>query len=876
MDNKQVIIEHIWNDPARVFGCDFQRGTTYQTSRAGGDYTEKGKIRLKRTPGGITVYYNGDSREQSTPVLDYLQRWHLNTADFWETLQRCAEIYGVNLELSKEAAEKIKRQRLAAEVAPSFIYSLSEHPDGLAATYLRNVRKMEPDARHFGELTAESIQRAKDSLKARNIAYDEADWEALRLTVNQANKGYNLIIPYYHNGAVVAFLFRDVTGKASHKYDFPNDLPRGYFCDPLTYGEKAYIVEGEIDALRLMAAGIPNVIAMSGAKMGADLARLLETYDIHDITYIPDTQYNKDGEKETKLTNDAIKAFQDARDSEGERLIKHLYIAEIPTPKDVDLAGYKIDADDYGKENGPEALRTVVNEATEWWDYKLAELEDWTTRLSKEGKLTSYEFENRFLDIYNRVATPLERERIRQNIDGIEPYKQCGITRASLLDVDEMQRHTEFNERVKAAASDLDRAIKDGVNPVKVAEAATRLSNTLNINTRDEWDKQISASFAERLEAIKDQPETLQTFWDLGDITKNGTFIPYEKIEFFAADITVFCAPTSHGKTMVLFQSAINLAQRYPNKTFLYVSCEENNRQLLERAINVFMDIETTEDGIVWDQKRNVAQNYCFIRGTRKRAIKAILRGDQHPAESFTAYTYTTEHWERLKTRVKAWITKYEEQIDPRLRLVHTEGSAESIAANVNHYVAQMRDQDIEIGGVFVDYMQLLTSDGGSYSRHDELKDVCKALKDCAARTNLPIIIAAQLNRDAIKAPGAGGGVDSITVANIGEGADIERIAHDIFLIWQVDKTKQDGYINAKPDKDGIIRYSLNVKDRSRRIFYKYEPMGKEPDPPQLKKGHLYIEQMKARDGKTEGWGLFPFDGERGSIGPRNEDIMKQ
>ena len=40
---------------------------------------------------------------------------------------------------------------------------------------------------------------------------------------------------------------------------------------------------------------------------------------------------------------------------------------------------------------------------------------------------------------------------------------------------------------------------------------------------------------------------------------------------------------------------------------------------------------------------------------------------------------------------------------------------------------------------------------------------------------------------------------------------------------------------------------------------------------PELKMGYLYVEQMKARDGRSDGWGLFPFDGERGFIG--NNDI---
>ena len=42
----------------------------------------------------------------------------------------------------------------------------------------------------------------------------------------------------------------------------------------------------------------------------------------------------------------------------------------------------------------------------------------------------------------------------------------------------------------------------------------------------------------------------------------------------------------------------------------------------------------------------------------------------------------------------------------------------------------------------------------------------------------------------------------------------------------------------------------------------------------ELKRGYIYIERLKARDGKTEGWGLLPYDGERGFIGETDKSKM--
>ena len=228
-------------------------------------------------------------------------------------------------------------------------------------------------------------------------------------------------------------------------------------------------------------------------------------------------------------------------------------------------------------------------------------------------------------------------------------------------------------------------------------------------------------------------------------------------------------------------------------------------------------------------------------------------------------FQYLPEVYDALKRKIQGLINRYETNVFPRLKLVHTEASIESICSNISRTVEDYRRTGVEVGGVFVDYMQLLTTETRNYSRHDELKDICKALKECAARTELPIIIAAQLNREVLK-----GGIDTITVANIGEGADIERIAHDIYLVWQIDKTQETLY--KALDKMGTpeLRYNaLNV--RSNRLYTKAEL---NPNDRTLKTGYIYIERMKARDGKTEGWGLLPYDGERGFIGETDKTQM--
>lgn len=880
--NKQAVVTAIWQNPARVFGLDFKQSGRYWESRTTNpEYDKRGKIRLLLVAdgGNITVFYNGASRPEKCDVFTYLSDYVLHTGGFRETLERCAQVYGLTLKFTAEEREAIGRQQLAREVAPSLIEALRLNPNGKAGLYLTQRRGLSIDG-HFGELSEQSIQRVRDALRLRNKTATAEDFEALGLTAERAAQGYNLVIPYVVNGSVVGLMYRNVRQQHDGpKYLYSKGMTRGAYCDRLTIGEPAVFAEGPLDAIRLQQAGVPNVVAMGGASMTDATADLLKSRNIGQITYVPDLEYNEDGTQKTELIQRAVDRFLSAK-VDGEPVVNNLYVAELYADDGADLRGLKVDADSFGQAQGPAALAEVVDLAAAWWEWETEQLLTWargqeTTNISA--------FQSKFDAIYNRCANPYERERIKQYIDRKdtrEAFRAFGVTPQALNDRDEWNRNKDYNNRVKAAAVELSEAVEKGANPATVAGIVDRLSEAQAGNTRDEWDAQVYETFDDELKAICEQPDTLKTKWVLGNIDRDLHFRPYERIEFWPADITVFCAPTSHGKTMILFQSALDMVRRNPDKTFLYVSSEENKRQLVERALNVYIDVPATPDGLEHDADgKPMTGKYCFVKGTRKKTIKAVIKGDVPPIE-YDAFMNSSAHYEAVARRVKQALTAYRDNVRPRLKFVHTDATVESITANLNRTVEELRAEGVEVGGVFVDYMQLLTSENKTFSRTDELKDVCKALKRCAARTELPVIIAAQLNRAALA-----DGIDTVTVANIGEGADIERIAHDIYMLWQVDKTKMDVYFTNKwpklpdgkhNDYSGTPERVWNpdkVGDRAKRIFYQDELNTRNYI---LKTGYIYVEQLKARDGRTGGWGLFPYDGERGFIGENDTEKMAE
>lgn len=876
-ENKAAVIAAIWNNPEKAFNCRFRPSGHYLINERNEEYNEQGKIRLAltRTGENIMVFYNGSSREEQTDVFTHLERYVLNTAGFAETLKRLADIYGLSLRYSEEQRRRLTREAIAREVCPCLIESLRKNPTGAAGKYITETRGLNIDA-HFGELTADSLNRAKDHLRNRGISYTVEDFAALGLTEERARNGYNVVIPYYNNGNVIGFILRNTNSNPNApKYLYSQEMGRVGYCDRLKIGKPTFVVEGQMDAIRLIQAyaddpDAPNVLAMGGAKISDDIAALLKRHNIDVVTYVPDVEYNEQGERKTDIINAAIQAFQAVK-VEDEPVINTLFVSELETPEGVNLNGYKIDADTYGKENGNNILACAVEgNAADWYTWELRQLEQWESTADSwdSWNIENY-FRDRFRNIYRRAGV-WERQPIRNYIKNRNPYEKYGVTPQVLDDEDAYNKNKDYLGHVKTLSAELNKAIADGANPTVIANITARLSDLQATNTRDDWGEQFNRAFADGTAEIAEQPEGIKTKWELGVIRKNNPhpFRKTENIEFTPADVTIFCASTSHGKTMILFQSALDLV-RNTNKTYLYVSGEETQRQLLERALNVYIDIPTTEDG------RTPNGGYCLISKTRRKTILSVIQNKPAPEAYGGVYgsMFEPEHYTAVKGEIQRKIQEYGQRIHPRLKLIHTDASIESIAANIKWSVEDLRAKGVDVGGVFIDYMQILNAESGGYSRHDELKTICKVLHSCAGEIDAPIIAAAQMNRDAIT-----GGIDEISNAKIGEGSDIEKIGCNIYFVYQTDKTPLYLYVDKKKGNAGAEDHEIlnpaNVGKRAERIFIR--DTNKTTGAPllRLKTGYLYVEQLKARYGETGGWALLPYDGESGRIGENNKDEM--
>ena len=824
-------------------------GTIYGdgwTFRSNAWQYKRGECRITRTGGGGLYLHGNTGSGMAGEHIDLIQwlgeQYNKDTpADIFKEL---ASRYGVEWDNSNSESTKYRRARFAEVVWQKLVQAAESdtNKETPAVNYIKK-RGFSPQNGAFGILTDESINEAKNALKKAFTGLSDTDIanELDALGIRRGNIDTRpIVLNLKTNGKSNGFAFRTVgDDSGSPKYINSTEINKGVYCDRLQQGKPVVIVEGAFDAIRLKSLGVDNVIALNGATVGDSLRDILEVYNINEVILWPDYEFDKEGKRIIDRTKGVLDSLvSTCNELEGWK-ITTVRVVDFETPEGVELSGSKIDPDSYGKDH-PDTIQNKLYNAIYWYIWEFGNFEQKQAENLNNKTFNCNEAQNEAKGIYRRINDPFQRGFVKNYIskpETIDFYQSLGITPESLTDMDEIERNEAYKEGVKNLTDKLTKANQKGATPDEIGRIIGGLNELQARGTgaREEWDDQTGKTWSDELADYTTRPDNIKTKWGLGRVEINGAGVwkQYGNIEFWPSDITVFCAPTSHGKTMILFQSLIDMVQKDIEsgvfRKHLFVSCEENHTQLFGRALNVFLPR---------DEK-------IILPNTRRAALRAYLRG-----ECLQGYNFG--QWDNLTTFLAPYIETFKNDILPRIDLIHTEATTEAISANIDYYTAKYRRKGVDIGAVYIDYLQLLTSDGGGKTaRNYEIKSICKTLKDTAARGEVPYIMGAQLNRQALAE-----GLDTVSLSNIGEGADIERIAHDVYLLWQTDKTRRETYI--KEGTGGKEKPTWQKGGRVSRMF--------RGDTFDLIEGCLYIERLKAREGVAGLWSLLPYYGESGQI----------
>ena len=607
--------------------------------------------------------------------------------------------------------------------------------------------------------------------------------EALHLhrDIGDNNK---LSIPFKSGNSIKGFIFRTLKdlrapeNKKLQKYINSTGLKRGdnLFNLSSLKGDKGItVVEGYLDALIATSRGVDNVVALGGASISPNGIQDAIRKGVKSFTLCLDN--DKGGTTGTKQTIEALLR-------EG---VNKIYVVTL------EAGEAKIDPDTLIKEKGVEAFKKILSTAIPYYLHNLNNIFTKYANIEIEEKreLSFKEIDKLLEEVVEgsvAIVEPIDKDRYKDSFLKQPFTKALGITEESLeatldkinFDKDREEQRRELTTTLSKATTlqqkgELEEALKlleEGIKETKAKDKKTEFSKYLIPSTKEEL-----------VEAFKDEKESIDTGYTIGG---EPLLLPSGALSFIVA-------PTSHGKTTALINLALGVVENNlkenDNSSVYFFSYEEHEKDIRANFLNSY-----------------IGRNYPHTIGDNcRRSIKHYLK------------TGSRDMFKTGKRDIKG-----ELEVDYREDFLKLENKyfkelEESGYINVNYsnYTAlelveliRYLHKNTNVKAVFIDYIQLLrlgSTKYSTYSRQEEVKEVCIALKDIAVETGLSIVLAGQFNRK-VQNP------LQLHLNQIGEAGDIERVANLILAIWN-NKFKVVG------DKDELKKIEDGQLVRDNTLF---------------------------------------------------------
>ena len=656
-------------------------------------------------------------------------------AELVEALRSLAGICG--LELPETDTEEYKaykeRQDKLERILQAMKKELFSEAGKPTLQYLTNVRGY----------SVEDIKAMELGYCSPSIAYD-MDGAPLG-----AGREYTLAIPYRSGSRLLGFKLRTIDKDVKPKYKNTSGLPKKASLFGLTglkltgNGEKdrdLTIVEGELDALHAQVRGVDNVVASAGLDVSEEALLEAKRRGVKRVTLLVDVEATEKGQadKEGKISK-AIHAIH--------KVGLLSLVQELPEGAD----GEKVDTDSYLNSHTKEQLQEVIDSASSgamWLYYRI-----YDRAVAKQGggdTITDKnygDYKDETIELLNdvEVVSPVERDRIlslfAKSTGGAgitkEALQEEADRRKAVANARRQERRTkELLEKASTLAGEGKteealRLLGEEVPTVKRISRETRLSSLLTLPT------------AEGIrEKLRSRPEGVRTNYTFSTGHKS------ERLVLPAGAITLIGAPTSHGKSTFLRNLALQTAGDGTPGVVLYFSFEEGMESTVIEFVNTYAGLELTSPTKEYNNLTTIADYY---RTDSTRYMKSQVEDAFKKAEAGFMRDYLESG---------------------KLRIYDSDYSSDELVEAIRFI-----SRKLTVKACFIDYVQLLYSEGNRLQRNEELKGIAKSLRELAKQEKLPIVLACQLNRDA-KSP------TDMHSQNIADSADLEREANKVLLLW--------------------------------------------------------------------------------------------
>ena len=514
------------------------------------------------------------------------------------------------------------------------------------------------------------------------------------------------------------------------------------------------IVEGELDSLHATVKGINNIVSTGGSSINSEQIKDAVKRGAKSFTICFDTEPGKE-ETTAKNINKGIEVIL----GEG---VNKVYIVILP-----DLGGDKTDLDRLIKERGVEVFKKLIAQAIPYYIYKL---ECIINKYNSIDNITYKElksFEEEIVETGASIKEPTDKDSYLKQ--AINCFNEVGITEESLAIA--VDRLTSTRDK-EAQAKDFKKLLTEATALQDKGDIDKALE-LIDSRVKDVRLKDKATEFNSLLLPIK-ETELRERQTKKPDSLKTGYKIKGEELLLPAGAISIFTAPTSHGKTTFLINLALNVSQAYPDKETYLFSYEEDSDSVLISALNTYLDTP--------------------LSGNNRTTLKNYFAGNNSLTLSDNKDKF------------------FKELIDTRRLNIHYSNYNSDTLIEAIRYL----HKNTNIGSVFIDYIQLLNLPESKKNRQEQLKEICISLKDLAVETGLPIILGSQFNRTVTN-------LLHLHATKIGEAGDIERIANLIVGFWNNNFTPiaTEGELKEIDSKGGTTKdtiYTTILKQRGGKV----------------------------------------------------------
>lgn len=553
-----------------------------------------------------------------------------------------------------------------------------------------------------------------------------------------------LVIPFASMGRVKGFKYRRIdAGTPKYLNDKGLDKGSSFFNLNAVGGDKdIVIVEGEIDALRASAMGLKNIVAAAGGDIHGEQIKKALSAGARTFTLLYDND-GKDSDNGVKIEN-ALHQF----DALG--LLEKTYIAAFPD----DEAGGKVDADTYLNTHTKEDFEALRKNAKRVYTYRAEASikkhavqigsEEYDTKSDKDSDALLSELSELYFDCYPSDMTAIKGRLY--NVFGAEVAER-GISecRNRLSEERREQYVKSLIDKIKqtsaAPVGNLSDVLKKASEDLQEIDRESEFKELLKGGGRDTYIRAITEKNADLVTDYYYSSDT-ERIYDTHDTSQDDF-----RLTLPTGALTFVAAATSHGKSTMLENLMIQLADKYPSKRFFYMTFEEEESAILTNLLNIHID-------------RAISIN-------NRKTIVSYFKNDEY----YRNLNQTVKNY--ISDKEKGFFRKY---IDTkRINVAYCDYKSEKLMAAIR-YIAKNTDA----GAVFIDYIQLVSTEKTSSfnMRQEELKDICLSLKDVAIETGLPIVLGCQFNRS-VRCP------DDMTLQNLSEAGDLERVANTVVSLWK-------------------------------------------------------------------------------------------